>query len=123
MTDKAPTTPDAMTRYRDLRERVDRRSGLLVDLHCKHLACRPGCHDCCTDFTVSAVEYHAILDDLRAAGVAAQHLPPEEPGAACAFLNGGLCLLYRFRPLICRTHGLPVVFLNDEESPPQMNVT
>src|SRR3954471_24577062 len=95
----------AIERYRALRDRVDRAGGRLVDMHCKHLACRPGCHDCCTDLTVSPVEYAAILNDLRRAVVTADALPFDSE-AACAFLKDGLCMLYRFRPLICRTHGL-----------------
>lgn len=113
----------ATDQYRQLRERTDGQTHLLVDLHCKHLACRPGCHDCCTDITVSPVEYAAILEDLRGSAVRIDDLPPVEHGAACAFLNEGLCGLYRYRPLICRTHGLPVAFLNDDASPPEANVS
>lgn len=100
----------ATDEYRRVRDRADGHSGRLVVLHDRHLACRPGCHDCCTDLSVSGVEYAAILEDLRAAGVTAAALPPPEPGAACTFLTGGRCGVYRFRPLICRTHGLPVAF-------------
>lgn len=109
---------------------MDRRSGRLVDLHCKHIACRPGCHDCCTDLTVSPVEYHAILQDMREAGLTDL---PFDPQAACPYLQGGLCGLYRFRPLICRTHGLPIAFLDEgpdegedgdpEEHGPRMSVS
>lgn len=116
---------DAIDQYRVLRDRVDRAAGRLVDMHCKHLACRPGCHDCCTDLTVSAVEYAAILNDLRQAGVTADALP-FDAAAACAFLKDGLCMLYRLRPLICRTHGLPIAFLNDgDDAPdgPEMSVS
>ena len=104
----------ALRQYRELRDRVDRAGGRLVDMHCKHIACRPGCHDCCTDLAVSAAEYRAILEDLRAAGVTADSLP-FDPNAACAFLSGGLCTLYRFRPIICRTHGLPIAFTSDSD--------
>ena len=107
----------AIDQYRALRDRIDRAAGRLGDMHCKHLACRPGCHDCCTDLTVSAVEYAAILNDLRQAGITADALP-FDPAAACAFLKDGLCMLYRLRPLICRTHGLPVAFLNEPEDAP-----
>ena len=117
---------EAIGQYRRLRDRVDLLSGRLVDLHCKHIACKAGCSDCCTDLTVSPVEYAAILQDLKEAGVRPQAIP-HDPAAACAFLKGGLCGLYRFRPLICRTHGLPVAFLNDDgeegEGPPQVNVS
>ena len=104
---------DATDEYRQIRARADRGSGRLTVLHDAHLACRPGCHDCCTELTVSAVEYAAVLADLRAAGVAAGDLPPAEPRAACSFLAGGRCGIYRVRPLICRTHGLPVAFRDD----------
>lgn len=92
---------------------MDGRSGRLVDIHCKHIACRPGCHDCCTDITVSPVEYHAILGEMREAGVTDL---PFDPDAACPYLRGGLCGLYRFRPLICRTHGLPIAFLDESDA-------
>lgn len=103
-----------LDRYRALRDRIDRESGRLVDLHCKHITCHAGCSGCCADLTVWPVEYDAILDDLRRAGVRAEDLP-EPPAEGCAFLNGHLCSLYRFRPLICRTHGLPVAFAEGDE--------
>jgi Fe-S-cluster containining protein len=110
----------ALDHYRRLRDRIDRRSGRLVDMHCKHITCKAGCSDCCTDFSVFPVEYHAILDDLRGAGI--RELP-DGGDAACAFLRDGLCTLYRFRPLICRTHGLPVAFLTDDDGAAQMAVS
>ena len=121
---------EATDQYRELRHRTDGGSRRLVVLHDAHLACRPGCHDCCTELSVSAVEYAAIFEDLRAAGVTADALPSAELGAACSFLTGGLCGIYRFRPLICRTHGLPVAFRDGDEgedddggSPPGMSVS
>ena len=103
--------------FQTFRNRVDERSGELSHLHARHLACKPGCHDCCTDFGVFPVEYDAILSALRAANVT---LPPPDPNAACAFLQNGLCVIYEHRPIICRTHGLPVAFADDEEK--TMNV-
>ena len=103
--------------FQSFRNRVDERSGSLSHLHAKHLSCKPGCHDCCTDFGVFPVEYHAILSELRIANVT---LPPPDPNASCAFLQNGLCAIYEHRPIICRTHGLPVAFADDEEG--TMNV-
>jgi Fe-S-cluster containining protein len=114
---------DAVAQYRALRDRIDRESGLLVDLHCKHLACKAGCHDCCTDLTVSPVEYESIRRELADAGATRENVAGD-PGAACAFLRGGLCGLYRARPLICRTHGLPVAFVSDDDhDAPAMSVS
>lgn len=90
-------------------------------MHCKHITCHAGCSDCCTNLTVSPVEYHAILEELRAADVEDLY---HDPAAACAYLKGGLCMIYRFRPIICRTHGLPVAFENeDEPGRPEMSVS
>lgn len=108
--------------YRQLRQRTDGAGGQLTSMHCKHITCKAGCHDCCTDFSVSAVEYAAILDEMRRAGISVDDLP-YDPAAACAFLKEGLCAIYRFRPLICRTHGLPVAFVDEEAEAPGMSVS
>jgi Fe-S-cluster containining protein len=113
---------EAVAQFRELLRRIDGEGARLVEMHCKHVTCKAGCHDCCTDFSVSAVEYAAILEQMRAAGVKAEDLP-YDPAAACAFLKEGLCSIYRFRPLICRTHGLPVAFVDDEGERPGMSVS
>jgi len=95
----------AVDEYRLLRSRVDERVRELVEMHRENLACRPGCCECCQNLSVFPVEYHAILEDLRRQGTG--HLKTDD-SASCAFLRDGLCLIYPFRPLICRTHGLPV---------------
>ncbi len=95
---------------------------LKVDLICRgieaefgeHLACRAGCHGCCRHITLFPVEAAALasaLDDLpreesdrirgRARGAS--------PDAPCPLLENGLCLIYAARPIICRTHGLPLL--------------
>jgi Fe-S-cluster containining protein len=58
------------------------------------------------------VEFHAIRLAMARAGVV---IGPEafDPSATCGFLDGDLCRIYPFRPIICRTHGLPIVFLDD----------
>ena len=99
--------------YQLLKRRVDHRSLSLAQLHAPHLACKPGCHDCCTDFSVFPVEYDSILSALRKKNVS---LPPPDPAAACAFLQNGLCAIYEHRPIICRTHGLPVAFTADDDA-------
>ncbi len=107
--------------YRELRESVGQEAGALEQLHCVHLACKPGCHDCCTNLSVFPVEFHAILEDLQASGVKGLSF---DPSAKCGFLDGeGLCKIYRFRPMICRTHGLPIAFLNSDADEPEMSVS
>ena len=104
-----PPMSDPTDNYLALREAVDRRIAELMDLHAGQLACHPRCCDCCVDFTVFPVEYAAILAQLEAAGV---RLRLDE-AATCVFLQDGLCSLYEARPIICRTHGLPIAYLDD----------
>jgi Fe-S-cluster containining protein len=111
---------NAVGNYRELRKRVTAQAGGLEQLHCAHLACRPGCHECCTNLTVFPVEFHAILEDLSAMGM--RELPLDHE-AGCDFLDRGLCRIYALRPMICRTHGLPVAFLNEDDETPAMSVS
>lgn len=80
------------------------------------LECAPGCTDCCRGgLTLTGIE----AEYLRR-GIAT--LPPEARralaqraeapgGAACPALEpDGCCGVYAWRPLVCRTHGLPIRF-------------
>lgn len=75
--------------------------------------CRSGCSDCCQDeLTVLAVEADRIRQahaQLLAEGT------PHPPGA-CAFLDdAGACRVYADRPYVCRTQGLPLRWLEEDE--------
>ncbi|MBX3232763.1 MAG: YkgJ family cysteine cluster protein [Labilithrix sp.] len=77
------------------------------------LTCGEGCSDCCTDgLTVFALE---------AANIARHHaelLASEEPHpeGACAFLDrAGRCRVYAHRPYVCRTQGLPLRWIEEDE--------
>jgi uncharacterized protein len=111
----------AVELYRELRRKTDMRAKELEMLHGSHLTCRRGCSQCCVNLTVFPVEFHAILEELR-------HLVPAVEmqlysKATCALLAQGLCTIYASRPMICRTHGLPVAFLNMEGEEPEMSVS
>lgn len=99
-------------RYFDLTARIDAEAGRLTALHGDAVTCRPGCTGCCVNLTVFPVEFHAIQQAMARAGC----IPDAgafDPTAACGFLHNGLCRIYPFRPVICRTHGLPILFLDD----------
>ena len=110
----------AIERYRELRRATDGVVATLEQLHCRHMACKAGCHQCCVNLTVFPVEYYAILEELGSRGVKEMAL---DERAACAFLGAGLCTIYRFRPMICRTHGLPVAFVNEEADEAERSVS
>jgi Fe-S-cluster containining protein len=109
-------TPDVT---RDASEWVERLYGVVDALvapiaaaHVPPLACRAGCHGCCSDsLTVFEIEAAVIAHhhgDLLALGDA------RAPGA-CAFLDErGECRVYAHRPYVCRTQGLPLRWLEHD---------
>jgi len=74
----------------------------------QRLHCRPGCADCCQPFSVFALEAAVIAGEAR--GVILSPAP-----GVCAFLQDGLCRIYPFRPLICRSQGLPLAYVGDAD--------
>lgn len=104
--------------YLALVERVDALCARTVDRFAAHLACRAGCDACCRHLSVFAVEAQALREALKglsgeAAALAREAAANAAPDAPCPLLHDGLCLLYLARPIICRTHGLPLLLLRD----------
>lgn len=76
------------------------------------IACRPGCAQCCTaGLTLLPIEAAFVLEALRSGAAVAPEGPEVQEGATahCVCLTAqGMCGIYAFRPLLCRTHGLPL---------------
>lgn len=98
---------------RVLHDEVDELAGRLALRHRSRLHCQRGCTPCCTDgLTVFEVEaerirnsHAALLQDDR-----------PHPAGACAFLDHeGACRIYEDRPYVCRTQGLPLRWLGEDE--------
>jgi len=96
-----------------LHRSVDLEVAPLLERHRERLQCRLGCHACCLDgLTVFEVEARHIRKQHR------QLLQIEAPHPAgkCAFLDGqGACRIYADRPYVCRTQGLPLRWLVEED--------
>jgi len=77
------------------------------------LNCKAGCADCCVDgLTVFALEAEEITRNY------AELLVTEEPhpDGGCAFLDGSKsCRIYAHRPYVCRTQGLPLRWIEEED--------
>jgi len=71
------------------------------------LRCRPGCGECCMAFSVVSLEAAHIR----------RHCPTGLKGEAaadhCAFLENRRCTIYDCRPLLCRTQGMAIGYMND----------
>ncbi|TRX71717.1 YkgJ family cysteine cluster protein [Carboxylicivirga sp. M1479] len=101
--------------YRTLRDEIDSSTIKLWDEHEQNMACKKGCDKCCLNFDVFPIEFDYIKEQMQA------HYPlvleqkrPEKLGEACFFLNQHQCSIYSVRPIICRTHGYPLLYMNEE---------
>ena len=107
--------------YLALVNRVDELCHRTVEKLGSHIYCRAGCDACCLHISVFAVEAAALKEALAklseedAALVREAALQARADGP-CPLLHNGLCLLYEARPIICRTHGLPLLVQRDGES-------
>lgn len=104
----------ALARYRELAARVD---AFFAKVHARHgaeMACAVGCSDCCVGaLTLTPVEAAAIGEGLAALSATARAelaaRARAAPPARCAALDdAGRCGIYADRPLVCRSHGVPV---------------
>lgn len=99
-------TPDIRRQYNRLIDDLSGQIKRLEPIWGRRLHCRPGCAACCQPFSVFALEAAIIAEG--AAGLTAA----SEPGL-CAFLENGLCRIYPLRPIICRSQGLPLAYVDE----------
>lgn len=101
-------------RLRELWAKIERFGRVVEARHGDEMPCRKGCHACCVEgLTVTRVEAEAIVEAVATLGEEARALLRrnlEAPrGEGCVALDDdGACLVYEGRPLVCRTHGLPL---------------
>lgn len=100
-------------KYKEIRNAIDKQVATLEKIHHKQLMCRKGCDLCCTDYSIFPVEFYAIQKALQNEKKAADKIDTI-PAESCAFLINHTCAIYNERPVICRTHGLPLLFANDD---------
>lgn len=102
---------DPLRNLRALRAKLGHHAAGLEQIHARHLACQRGCDGCCqTERTVSAIEYRALEDALDTLDPATrERLAGQVEADHCTLLLDGACAMYAHRPLICRSHGLPMV--------------
>ncbi|HEU0265670.1 MAG TPA: YkgJ family cysteine cluster protein [Geobacterales bacterium] len=105
---------DLLDSYRQLVAKVD---GLCQNIHADlrdAIVCRPGCAACCQHLSLFWVEGANLALALAALPKAQQEeirslAREHSTGNRCPLLKDNRCLLYATRPLICRTHGYPLL--------------
>jgi Fe-S-cluster containining protein len=101
--------------YRQLIARVDALCSAITASLREQITCSPGCSSCCTAITVFPVEAAAMREALESLPDQQEeeirrHISEHAGDERCPLLHHHRCLLYDARPIICRTHGLPVVY-------------
>jgi Fe-S-cluster containining protein len=101
----------AVKKYLKLRKEIDKTCDTLHEIHKKHTACKLGCDECCMNFRLLPVEFHSICFSLKDSKTTINNNPDQD---SCLFLHNHSCLIYQNRPIICRSHGLPILDMDQE---------
>ena len=108
---------NAVETYNQLVREIERELRRLEDFYGDILQCRPACDDCCIPFSLLPLEAAIIrqayetLDDKDKFAVM-QRIDTQHD--KCPLLIQRKCSIYQSRPLICRTHGLPITYISEE---------
>jgi len=94
--------------YYQLRNEVDALCESLEKVHHQHLNCKKGCDQCCMAISVFPVEFYAIKAESHPESI--HGLPDPQNDEDCRYLVDHSCVIYPSRPVICRTHGMPLLY-------------
>jgi hypothetical protein len=100
MTDAA----EILTKYRKLLSAIDRLCAKITKNSDGGITCYMGCSSCC-EAGISLCPLEAF--NIKESG--AVQTSSDENGH-CIFLKNDLCSIYDARPIICRTHGYPLLY-------------
>lgn len=106
---------DLLHNYRQLIERIDALCRGIKDALGEQITCTEGCSDCCTAINLFPVEAASLAVALEAlpedeAEDIRRYVAEQAQGERCPLLRHHRCLLYAARPVVCRTHGLPIIY-------------
>jgi uncharacterized protein len=101
-------------RYEQLTHRVEQFFSRVHTRYGALMQCRAGCSLCCrARFSVTPLEAHVLTEGLAQLPEEARQRLAERARhgdkAACPALDEqGRCEVYAWRPLVCRSHGVPI---------------
>ena len=106
--------------YRQLTARIDALCNTITAALGEQITCSAGCSSCCTAITVFPVEAAAIREALKnlpdqQSEEIIRHVSDHADDERCPLLLHHRCLLYEARPIICRTHGLPIIYTVEDQ--------
>lgn len=102
----------AIEKYQNLRNKIDQLSSQLQTEHGEHMKCQKGCAECCMNFDLLPVEFFSIKTALANDE---KKVVSQKNNDGCLFLEKDVCTIYEHRPIICRTHGLPLLYVGNSD--------
>jgi len=106
-----------LTNYLQLLQKIDAFFSRVQGRYPEWIRCQAGCNDCCRrDLTLFSFEVERMVgfarglpaEDRARIGARAQGYTGQEDHP-CVFLEERGCLIYEARPVICRSHGIPLL--------------
>lgn len=115
---------DLFAHYTEFLSRLDILCNELYVKLKDSMQCRKGCTMCCiSGITVIPVEAYYIAENMPSillegsepASIIKKNNPEKselhsEINGNCVFLQDGLCAIYPWRPVLCRTQGFPLLY-------------
>lgn len=103
------------SRYEALTVRIDEFHEAIRQRFPESLLCGPGCSQCCrAELSVLLFEFRRVaravlaLPESDREALARRLARPPEDGHCVLLDQSGRCCVYPARPVICRSHGLPI---------------
>lgn len=106
-------------KYVDFLNDLDKRLKGYFELHREHICCKAGCSHCCEegDYPLSQMELEYLMAgysklEAEKKKIIQENIKKIVKGGKCPFLYDSRCLVYEYRPIICRVHGLAYICKN-----------
>jgi len=123
-TEKSHSRPSALgeenfpviTDYKNLLHFVDSQIAELTHYYGEEITCFKGCSSCCkVPRSVLPLEADYLIENVQLDKESRDRvLKNAGESENCAFLVDDICSIYQHRPIICRTHGLPLLYFFDD---------
>ena len=92
--------------YQKLIQKIDHLCNKIESLYREQINCNKGCSNCC----ISGLSLFPIEADYIKEKIKHKKIKPNKTKGACIMLEKGNCQIYEYRPLVCRTQGLPLLY-------------